>query len=110
MRAKLQLQQGEHDDLEGNDEDEDEDEDEEAAGWGAKKRAYYDADEVRVTMLSDASLMSLHAPKPLCSWVKQPVCAIFITRLEMLCCPCLPSTMDSMTALSGMCLSDASPS
>ena len=52
MRAKLQLRQGEHDDLEGDDEDEDEDEDEEAAGWGAKKRAYYDADEVRATMLS----------------------------------------------------------
>ena len=49
LRAKLQLQQGEHDDLEGDDEDEDEDE--EAAGWGAGKRAYYDADEVGVTML-----------------------------------------------------------
>ena len=45
LRAKLQLRQGE-DDLEDDDEEADE-EDEEDAGWGTRKRAYYDADEVR---------------------------------------------------------------
>ncbi|KAK9904141.1 hypothetical protein WJX75_005357 [Coccomyxa subellipsoidea] len=41
LRAKLQLQQGEGEDLE----DQDEEDDEDGALWGAKKRAYYDADE-----------------------------------------------------------------
>lgn len=41
LRAKLQLQQGEDEDLE----DQDEEDDEDGALWGAKKRAYYDADE-----------------------------------------------------------------
>ena len=45
LRAKLQLRQGEDDS--GEEEDEaDEGDDEEGAGWGARKRAYYDADEV----------------------------------------------------------------
>lgn len=42
LRAKLQLQQGEDDDRE---EDEEEGEEDEDVRWGAKKRAYYDAEE-----------------------------------------------------------------
>ena len=41
LRAKLQLQQGEDDDLEDQEGEADEDD----MLWGAKKRAYYDADE-----------------------------------------------------------------
>ena len=46
LRAKLQLRQGE-DDLEEDEDEADEEDDEEDAGWGIRKRAYYDADEVR---------------------------------------------------------------
>ncbi len=41
LRAKLQLQKGEDEDLDDQDEEAEEDE----RLWGAKKRAYYDADE-----------------------------------------------------------------
>lgn len=55
LRAKLQLRQGEHDGLEDDEEEEDDEEDEEGAGWGTKKRAYYDADEVRGASCLDHS-------------------------------------------------------
>ena len=46
LRAKLQLRQGE-DESEEDEDEADEEDGEEGAGWGARKRAYYDADEVR---------------------------------------------------------------
>ena len=42
LRAKLQLQEGEDGDR---DDQEESEEDEEDVRWGAKKRAYYDAEE-----------------------------------------------------------------
>ena len=58
LRAKLQLRQGE-DDLGDDDEEEDTEEDEEGAGWGTKKRVYYDADGVSSLPVNEDDMSSL---------------------------------------------------
>ena len=58
LRAKLQLRQGE-DDLGDDDEEEGTEEDEEGAGWGTKKRIYYDADGVSSLPLKEYCMPSL---------------------------------------------------
>ncbi len=58
LRAKLQLRQGE-DDPGDDDEEEDTEEDEEGAGWGTKKRVYYDADGVSSLPIKEYCMPSL---------------------------------------------------
>lgn len=66
LRAKLQLQQGEDDDLKDQEEEADDDD----MLWGAKKRAYYDADEQVMRQLPSHIWLSmkLTVPTGLLQW------------------------------------------